>query len=192
MRGDPARGVVVHHLREEILIERAPVHADAHRLVVLDGDLDDGAKVLIAPLAADVAGVDAILGERAGAVRILREQQMPVVVKVADDRDVHALVCEARDDLRDGRRRLVVVHRDAHELRAGCGERGDLGRGAGGVGGVGVRHRLHDDRMRRPDGDGADEGGDGRAARGEGHGVDGCEDFESYCDSPRAWSARAA
>ena len=61
--------VRVHHLREQVLVERAPVHADAHRLVVLDGDLDDRAEVLVAPLAADVARVDAVLGERARAVR---------------------------------------------------------------------------------------------------------------------------
>ena len=66
-----AARVLVHHLREQILVERAPVHADAHRLVVVDGDLDDRAKILVAALAADVARIDAVLRQRARAVRVL-------------------------------------------------------------------------------------------------------------------------
>ena len=64
-------GVRVHQLGEQRLVERAPVHADAHGLPVRHRDLDDGAEVLVVPLPADVAGVDAVLGERAGAVGVL-------------------------------------------------------------------------------------------------------------------------
>ena len=37
--------VLVHHSGEQSLIERAPVHADAHRLLILDGHFDHGAEV---------------------------------------------------------------------------------------------------------------------------------------------------
>ena len=79
------------------LVERAPVHADAHRLLVLDGDFDHGAEVVVVLAAdADVAGIDAVLGERAGALGILLQQQMAVVVEVADDGDADAEFVESR------------------------------------------------------------------------------------------------
>lgn len=157
--------ILVHHLRQQILIERAPVHADAHRLVVVDGDLHDRAKVLIASFAADVARVDAILGQFAGALGIAREQQMAVVVEIADDRDDDSRARNAPSDLGDGGRRLLVVHRHPHQLRP-CPRQGDhlLG-GRHGIGCVGIGHRLDDDRHRRSDGDSANPGGDGLAAR---------------------------
>ena len=81
----PAR-VGVHHLGEQALVERAPVDADPHRLVVGQRDLDDRAEVLVGALAADVAGIDPVLGQRPGAVGIAGEEQVAVVVEVADDR----------------------------------------------------------------------------------------------------------
>ena len=52
-------------------------------------DLADGRELLVAALAgADVARVDAVLVERGGAGRIAGEQQVPVVVEVADERRV--------------------------------------------------------------------------------------------------------
>ena len=60
---------------------------------------------------------------------------------------------------------FVIVDRDAHELGSGARKIRDLERGSGGVGRVGVRHRLHDDRMGGPDGDAADDGGDGFSSR---------------------------
>ena len=45
-------GVLVHHLGEEGLVERAPVDADADGLLMLDGDFDHGAEVVVV-LAAD-------------------------------------------------------------------------------------------------------------------------------------------
>ena len=96
-------GVRVHHLGQQLLVERAPVDADPHRLLVAQGHLDDGAEVLVGALAADVARIDAILGQRAGAVGIAAEQQMAVVVEVADDRDADADPVQLLDDRR-GRR----------------------------------------------------------------------------------------
>ena len=71
---------------------------------------------------------------------------MADVVEVADQRHVHADPVEALADLRHGGGRLVAVDGDAHELRAGPRELGDLRHGGVDVGGVGVGHRLDDDR----------------------------------------------
>ena len=70
--------VGVHHLGEELLVEAAPVDPDAHGLAVVDGHLDDGAEVLVVVLAPDIAGIDAVLGERAGAGRILVRSTWPL------------------------------------------------------------------------------------------------------------------
>ena len=148
VHGDVARvervlalGVGVHHPGEQVLIEAPPVDADAHRLAVVDRDPDDRAEVLVVVLAAHVARVDAVLGERAGAVGILGQQHVAVVVEVADHRHGHLL-----DDRGDRPRRRLGVHGDAHQLAARRVERVDLGHRPGHVGGVGVGHGLDDDR----------------------------------------------
>jgi hypothetical protein len=71
---------------------------------------------------------------------------MSVVVEVADDRCRGAGIAHSLHDLGDRLSRLVVVHRHANELGASGGERQHLCRRGGGVGSVGVRHRLHDNR----------------------------------------------
>ena len=79
-------------LGEQRLVERSPVHADAHRLLVLDRNLDHGAEIVVVLASdADVAGIDAVLGQRPGALGILLQQDVSVVVEVADDGDAHAL-----------------------------------------------------------------------------------------------------
>ena len=79
-------GVLVHQLGQQLLVERAPVDADADRLALLDRDADDGLEVLVVPLGAHVAGVDAVLVEGRRHGRVLGQQLVPVVVEVADDR----------------------------------------------------------------------------------------------------------
>jgi hypothetical protein len=92
--GSAAR-VLVHHAREQRLVERAPVHADAHRLAVLDGHFDHGAEIVVVLLAdVDVAGIDAVLGQRARALGILLQQDVAVVMEVADDGHAHAELVE--------------------------------------------------------------------------------------------------
>jgi hypothetical protein len=135
-----AMRVLVHHLRQQILIERTPIHADADRLVVVDRDLDDRSKILISALAADIAGIDPVFGQCSRAFGILRQQQMAVVMEVADDGDDHAGVDDPPRDVGNRRRGAFVVDGHANELRAGTRERHDLRRGACGVGRVGVRH----------------------------------------------------
>ena len=94
--------VLIHHAREQLLVEAAPVDADAHRLAVADRALDHGGELLVAlRAAADVAGIDAVLGERLRAIRILRQQLVAVVVEVADQRHVAAARVEPLADARD-------------------------------------------------------------------------------------------
>ena len=63
---EPAVGVLLHLRHDQFLVQRAAVDADAYRLAVIDGHLADGGELLVAALAgADVAGVDAVLVERA-------------------------------------------------------------------------------------------------------------------------------
>jgi hypothetical protein len=91
-------------------------------------------------------------------------------VEVADYWNVNACGIDAARDLRNGRGRVLVVHRHADDLRAGARERDDLIGRAARVGGVRVGHRLDDDRVRRADGHAADPARHGRAAGPEDHG----------------------
>ena len=138
-------GVFLHFLHHEFLIERAAVDADAHRLIVVARHLADRRKLFVAALAvADVAGIDAVFIESLRAVGIFREQDVAVVMEVADKGDVAAGVEEALLDFGDGRGRFGDVHRDADNFRAGLGKFEALLRGGGDVGCVGVGHRLDD------------------------------------------------
>ena len=160
-------GVLVHQPRQQLLVEAAPVDADAHRLGVLQRQLDDRRELPVAlGLEADVAGVDAILVERFGAGGVLGQQRVAVVVEVADQRHAHAHLRQAVADVRHGLGGLVAVDGDAHELGAGAGERRRLAGGALDVGRVGVGHRLHDDRGIAADDDAADVDGDRGLAGG--------------------------
>ena len=105
--------VLVHHAREQRPIERTPVDADAHRAIVLDGHFDHGAEVVVVLLAdVDVAGIDAVLGEGPRAVGILLEQDVAVVMEVADDGHADAEFIERLHDL-------------GHSLGGGFGVDGD-------------------------------------------------------------------
>ena len=139
--------VLVHHAREQRLIERAPVDADADGLVILDCALDHGAEVVVV-FAADgrIAGVDAVLGKSAGRGGIFLEQDVAVVVEVADDGHAEAALLETVHDVRHGGGGVLVVDGDAHNLRAGKGEGCNLFNGGLHVGRVGVGHRLDENR----------------------------------------------
>ena len=170
--GSARVGVLVHQAGQKLLVERAPVHADADRLPVFDRHLDDGAELPVALFAeTDVAGIDAILVERLGAGRMIGEKLVADIVEVADQRHLHPHFCEPVADMRNGRRRLVAVDGDADQLRAGAGERGDLLSRPLDVGRVGIGHRLDDDRRAAADHHAADIDADGVAA-GEGRGRD--------------------
>src|ERR1043166_794914 len=159
-------GIIVHHSGEQRAIERAPVDADADGLLVLDGHVDHGAEI-VDVLAADVAiaGIDAVLGERAGTVGIFLKKDVAVVMEVANDGHAHAELGAGLDDLGYGGGGGFGVDRDAHQLASGAGERHDLVDGGGDVGGVGIGHRLNDDGVIAADFDAADIGHGGAATR---------------------------
>ncbi len=139
--------ILVHQVRQQLLVERAPIGADAHRLVVLDRRFDNGAELAILLfLEADIAGIDAILVERLGAGRMIGEELVADIVEVADDGHDDAHLQKPLLDVRNGGRRLVAVYRDANELGAGAGERRHLPRRSLDVGGIGIGHGLHDHR----------------------------------------------
>src|SRR5208337_2274882 len=100
---------------------------DAHRLVILHRDFDHGAEIRVSGFSnAGVAGIDAVLGQVAGALGIPGEQNMSVVVEVADDGHAHALLIKLLDNVGHGGSSLVVVDRDPHQFGAGPGQSGDL------------------------------------------------------------------
>ena len=127
-----------------------------------DRGLDDGGELpVLLLLEADIAGIDAVLVERFGAGRMIGKELVADIVEVADDRHVDAHAQQPLLDVRHGGGGLVAVDGDAHDLRAGARQRRDLLRRRLHVGGVGVGHRLHDDRCAAADGDLADVDGDG-------------------------------
>ena len=80
-------GVLLHLRHDELLVQRAAVDADANRLAVIRGDAADRRELLVPPVTrADVARVDPVLVERRGALGEPRQQEMAIVVKVADER----------------------------------------------------------------------------------------------------------
>src|SRR6185369_5770846 len=138
--------VLVHHVCEKSLVERSPVHADANRLLVLDGALDHGAEVVVV-FASDgnVSGIDPVLCQGLGAGRVLLEKDVAVVVEVADDGYLDSHHAEFFDHRVDRFSGVVVIDGDADELGTGEGEVGNLPDGRADVGGISVGHGLHHD-----------------------------------------------
>ena len=94
LSGDPAHvtrlsggGVFVHQVGQQGLVERAPIGADADRLAVPDRHLDDGAELpVFLLLETDIAGVDAVFVESLGAGRMIGQQLVADIMKIADQR----------------------------------------------------------------------------------------------------------
>ena len=112
-------GVLVHQPGQQLLVERAPIGADPHRLAVLDRRFDDRGELrVLLVLEADIAGIDAIFVERLGAGRVIGEQLVADIMKVADQRHVDAHLVELLADMRHGRGGLVAIDGDADESRS--------------------------------------------------------------------------
>ena len=75
---------------------------------------------------------------------------MAVVMEVADQRHLVAAHAQAVADVGDGLGGVMGVDRDPDDLRAGVGQLHHLAHGRVDVRGVGVGHRLHDDRRPPP------------------------------------------
>ena len=140
-------GVLLHQFRQEILVERPPVHTNAHRFAMVDRHLDDRLEVLVAVLAPHVARIDSILGEEFCCLRVRGKQLMAVVVKVPNDWRREPIIRQSLHDLGDCCSRCIIVHRNSYDLTSSACEVSNLCRGAGSIRGVGVGHRLHHDRV---------------------------------------------
>src|SRR5438105_15645795 len=116
------------------------------------------------------------------------EQQVPVVVKVADDRHVAALIGGAANDFRERCCGLVIVDGDANELRAGVRQGGDLVGGRRRIRSIRVRHRLNDDGICATDRDVPDPGRGGGAAMQRRH-VEKATDREARSNVVTTWGA---
>ena len=123
------------------MIERAAVDADADGLAVVDRDLADGGELFVAALArANIARVDAVFVKLPGAFPVFRQQDVAVVVKIADDGRAATDVEQALLDFRNGRCSFGDVHGPTHNFGTGLGQfYGLLERGFD-VGGVRVGH----------------------------------------------------
>jgi len=82
----------------------------------------------------------------AGAIGVFRQQDMAVVVEIADDGRHAAKVSQAGDNLGHGRGRFRHIHGDADQFRPGVGKFLALRHGSGDVGRVRVGHGLNDNR----------------------------------------------
>jgi hypothetical protein len=145
-----------------LMIQRAAIDADAYRLVVIDRDLANGRELFVAPLAgADIARVNPVFIQRVGAFRVARQQQVAIVMKVADQRCRATGVEHATLDLGNCRRGFGQIHGDAHHLRARLPQLDALLRRGCRIRRVRHRHRLDDDRRAATNGDVADLHADG-------------------------------
>jgi hypothetical protein len=101
-----------------------------------DGHFDDGAEVLVPPFGTDVAGIDAVLGQGGGAARELGEEQVAVVVEVADDRDRDALGGEnmLAKWASVGERREIADTKASEDGEQDCGSIGNSKRPCTGAG----------------------------------------------------------
>ena len=156
---------------EDIINECMVLSAIESTALAIDRDLADRRELLVAaPPGADIARVDAVLVERARAVGELRQQEVTVVVEVADERRRHPGIEHALLDLGNRGGGFRHVDGDAHHLGSRLGELDALLRGPARIGGVGHRHRLHDDRRTAADLDVTHFHADGLVELHEGHG----------------------
>src|SRR5439155_16085467 len=107
----------------QLLIERAAIDTDADWLAVVARYFANGGELFIAAMAcANIAGIDAVFIERLCAVRIFCEQDVPVVMEVADDWNITARCEKALLDFGDGGCGLRVVDGPANDFGSGFSE----------------------------------------------------------------------
>jgi hypothetical protein len=169
LRNRAAR-VGIHHCGQQVLVQRSPIHPDPYRFVVEQRNFDDRPEIFIAPFASDIPRIDPILGECPGAIGMPAEELVPVIVKVADERDRHTIFLQGIPNVRHSRRGRFIVDGHPDQLTAGACQRRDLLHGGHHICRVGVGHGLYHNRRTRPDRDAPDEGGDRTPAHDGRHG----------------------
>jgi hypothetical protein len=86
-------------------------------------------------------------------------------MEVADQWDSDAHVRESAGYIRDGACRVIVINGDSNQSATRADELGNLEGGPSSVSGVGIGHRLHDDRVSRPNRHIPNEGSYGLSSR---------------------------
>ena len=94
---------------------------------------------------AHIAGVDPVFGQRLGASRVVRQQAVSVVVKVADQRHIDAHAIELLTDVGHGLGSLWRIDGDSNHFGASNGKLFDLNGRTNRVDRVGIGHRLNPD-----------------------------------------------
>ncbi len=143
-------GVLVHELREQALVQRSPIHADANRFPVFHRHSYDGLEVVIPAGGAHVPRIDPVFGQGRCAVRKSGQEDVAVVVEIPDDGRFHSGIPQASNDLRYGPGRSLVVHRHPDDLTPGLGKGHHLGHGGIHIRRVGVGHGLDHHRILPP------------------------------------------
>ena len=141
------RRIAVHHRRQQGLVERTPIDADADGPVEAQGRLDHQREIaVLLLLEADIAGIDPIFRQCLGASRMIGKQCVAIIVEVADERRRDAHLVEPVANMGNRSCRLVAVDGDAHKFRTRLRQGRRLPRCRLDIGRIGVGHRLDDDR----------------------------------------------
>ncbi len=120
-------GIFVHNSSQQILIQAPPVHSDTHWLVIFTSQLDHLSKLLIFFLAEPyVSGIDAVFGQRLSASRVLNQQTMTVIVKIANQWHIAVHAIKVITDFRHRSSGLWRIHGNADQLGARSGQFGSL------------------------------------------------------------------
>ena len=135
-KADDFYGARLPVLRQNILLNRPGVHADANRDVVR---LCRRRQFPDVRFAADVAGIDAQLVDA-----VFRRGNGKAVVEVDIRHQRHGRTVHQRAD---GAGAILVVHADAHDVAARFRQGANLRKRRLCVARVGVRHGLHPDRV---------------------------------------------
>ena len=152
--GRAAGTVDVHQAGQQFLVQATPVDADANGLFPSNGRFDHLAELPVVLVAlANIAGVNAVLGQRLGAGREVGQQAVAVVMKIADQRHVDAHAVELVAHMRHGFGGFGRVDRDTDHLGAGQGQFLDLNGGADDIHRIGVGHGLNAHRRVAAHGD---------------------------------------
>ena len=134
----------------QFLVQAAPVHADADRLVILDSLFNQDRKLAVAfPAESHVARINAVLGQGLGAVGVFRQQLVAVIVEIADQGHVATQHVQPLPDTHHLARRILVIHRDTHQFRPGRSQLLHLLHRRNHVSSIRIRHGL-DDHRRTP------------------------------------------
>ena len=100
---------------------------------------------------AHVAWIDAVLGQRLRAIRVIGQEPMPVVVEVTHQRHINAHAVQLLADVGNRLRSLRGVHSNTHHLRTGVSKFLDLYGRPDGIHRIGVGHGLDANRRATPD-----------------------------------------